>query len=48
MRSILVSVLLLIVVLVMYSNLTEGDQGTKEQVERSGASMSDSIRRMSP
>jgi hypothetical protein len=48
LRSILVTVLLLIDVLVIYSDIMEGDQGTKEQVRKSGEAMSSAIRRMSP
>lgn len=48
MRAILMSVLFIIVVVVIYSNVTEGDGGTKAQIERSGSQMSQSIQRISP
>jgi len=48
MRSLLMTVMLIVVAVVLYSNVTEGDEGTKAQLERTGVHMSDSIRRMSP
>lgn len=48
MRTILMSVLFLIVAVVVYTNVTEGDEGTKAQIERSGGQMSRSIQRISP
>ncbi|MBW7476419.1 hypothetical protein K0T92_16930 [Paenibacillus oenotherae] len=48
MRAILMSVLFIIVAVVIYANVIEGDEGTKIQVERSGSRMSDSIRSISP
>lgn len=48
MRAILMSLLMIIVVVVIYFNVTDGEQGTKAQLKSSGKHMSDSIRRMSP
>lgn len=42
------SLLLIIVVVVLYTNVTGGEQGTKMQLKRSGQHMSDSIQAMSP
>ena len=48
MRAILMSLLMIVVVIVIYSNVTGGEQGTKEQLRTSGKHMSESIRSMSP
>ena len=48
MRALLMSVLLIIVVVMIYTSVTGGEQGTKAQLDRVGSHMSDSIRRMSP
>ncbi|MFC0334289.1 hypothetical protein ACFOLF_11690 [Paenibacillus sepulcri] len=42
------SVLLIIVVVVLYTSITGGEQGTNAQLDRTGRHMSDSIRRLSP
>ncbi|MBB3112159.1 hypothetical protein FHS18_004237 [Paenibacillus phyllosphaerae] len=48
MRSILVSLLLIIVVITMYASITGGETGMHEQLEQSGNKMSDTIERLSP
>ncbi|MFC4777130.1 hypothetical protein ACFO9Q_10065 [Paenibacillus sp. GCM10023252] len=48
MRGLLISLLLLITVIIIYTSTAEGDAGTKKQLERAGNSMSDYIRGMSP
>ena len=42
------SLLLIIVTVVIYSNVTGGEQGTKVQLKQSGQHMRDSIQAMSP
>ncbi|BBH24649.1 hypothetical protein Back11_59940 [Paenibacillus baekrokdamisoli] len=48
MRALLMSLLLIIMVVLIYTNVTGGEQGTKAQLKQSGQHMSDNIRRMSP
>lgn len=48
MRAILIAVMLLLVVLVIYSNITDGEAGMKQQLKRSGTSMSEHISGISP
>ncbi|WP_219838779.1 hypothetical protein [Paenibacillus sp. R14(2021)] len=48
MRSLLMTLLLIIVAVLVYTDVTGGEEGTTKQLERSGSHMSDSIRRMSP
>ncbi|WP_308636082.1 hypothetical protein [Paenibacillus silvisoli] len=48
MRSLLMTLLLIIVAVVLYDDITGGEQGTHSQLERSSRHMSDGIRRMSP
>ncbi|MBO7747852.1 hypothetical protein I8J29_27035 [Paenibacillus sp. MWE-103] len=48
MRSLLMTLLLIIVAVVVYDEVTGGDGGMNRQLERSGHQMSDGIRRMSP
>jgi hypothetical protein len=42
------SLLLIIVVVIIYTNVTGGEQGTKAQLDKTGSHMSDAIRGMSP
>ncbi|MBP3965495.1 MULTISPECIES: hypothetical protein [Paenibacillus] len=48
MRSLLMTLLLIIVTVILYKGVTGGEQGTNAQLEQSGRHMSDGIRRMSP
>jgi hypothetical protein len=48
MRALLMTVLLIVAAVAIYANVTEGDDGTKAQLGRTGSHMSDSIGRMSP
>ena len=48
MRALLMTVVLIVAVVVIYSNVTDGEDGTKAQLGRAGSRMSDSIGRMSP
>ncbi|MCM3631025.1 hypothetical protein M3194_27230 [Paenibacillus glycanilyticus] len=48
MRSLLISMLLLVTVILLYTGITGGEGGTKRQVERSGAAIGAYIRQMSP
>ena len=48
MRQILMTVLLLLTVAMLYSNLVGGEDGTKEQISSSGSRMADRIAKMSP
>ena len=48
MRQILMTVLLLLTVVGLYSNLVSGEGGTKERISSSGARMADKIVKMSP
>ncbi|CAM3324161.1 MULTISPECIES: hypothetical protein [Paenibacillus] len=48
MRSLLISMLLLVTVILLYTGITGGDDGTKRQVERSGSAIGAYIRQMSP
>lgn len=48
MRQLLMTVLLLLTVAALYSNLVNGEEGTKARISSSGAQMADRIARMSP
>ncbi|MGO4183906.1 hypothetical protein AB4Z45_30845 [Paenibacillus sp. MCAF9] len=48
MRSILVSMLLLIAVIICYQAVADGDKGMKKQIDGAGSSISSHIREMSP
>ncbi|WP_156926614.1 hypothetical protein [Cohnella panacarvi] len=48
MRQILTTVLLLMTVALLYSNLVSGEDGTREQISYSGSRMADRIAKMSP
>lgn len=48
MRSILISVLLLVTIIILYMNITDGDGGMKDQINESGEAVGNYIRRMSP
>ncbi|REE85380.1 hypothetical protein A8990_112109 [Paenibacillus taihuensis] len=48
MRAILMTMLLIVVVLVIYSNVTGGEKGTKKQLVQAGAHMQERIAGMSP
>ncbi|QHW33112.1 hypothetical protein GZH47_21425 [Paenibacillus rhizovicinus] len=48
MRSLLMTLLLIIVAIVIYGSVTGGDDGMNRQLELSGHHMSDGIQRMSP
>lgn len=48
MRQLLMTVLLLMTVVGLYSNLVSGEDGTKEQISSSGSRMADRIAKMSP
>lgn len=48
MRTILVTLLLLITAVVIYAAVAEGEGGMNRQVQRTGGVMSDYIRKMSP
>jgi hypothetical protein len=48
MRSILMTILLLLTVIVIYEQVVEGEEGTNKQLQHSGDHIRDSIQRMSP
>ncbi|MFX3632672.1 MAG: hypothetical protein ACE3L7_18355 [Candidatus Pristimantibacillus sp.] len=48
MRSILISVLLLVAVIILYTNIANGDGGMKHQIKSSGEAVGSYIRQMSP
>ncbi|MBM7565275.1 hypothetical protein [Paenibacillus sacheonensis] len=48
MRSLLMTLLLIIVAVMIYSEVTGGEDGMNRQLEQSGHHMGDGIRRMSP
>ncbi|WP_157256909.1 hypothetical protein [Paenibacillus sp. Soil750] len=48
MRSILVTVLLMIVVIGIYMDVVGGSTGTRKQISNSGARISGSIERINP
>ena len=48
MRSILITLLLLLAVITIYEQIVEGEEGTNKQLQNSGSHMRDSIQRMSP
>lgn len=48
MRSLLITVLLLITVVILYNNVAEGDGGMKQQINRSGDAVGSYVRQMSP
>lgn len=48
MRSLLITLLLIVAVVLIYNGTVGGDDGMNRQVERSGRHMGDGIRRMSP
>jgi len=48
MRSILITVLLLIVTLTLYISIADSPGGTRDRLANSAEAMSESIRRLSP
>ncbi|WP_169306779.1 hypothetical protein [Cohnella pontilimi] len=48
MRQILMTVLLIVTVVSLYSSTVQGDGGTKDQIRDSGIRMADVISRISP
>ncbi|WP_156739735.1 hypothetical protein [Paenibacillus oryzae] len=48
MRSLLITLMLIITVVLVYAAAAEGDSGLKNGVSRSGGAMSQHIREMSP
>lgn len=48
MRSMLITLMLIITVVLVYAAAAEGDGGLKNGVSRSGGAMSQHIREMSP
>jgi hypothetical protein len=48
MRQILMTVLLIVTVVILYSHTVQGVGGTKEQIRDSGGKMADVISRISP
>ncbi|MDQ6422836.1 hypothetical protein RB620_25750 [Paenibacillus sp. LHD-117] len=48
MRALLMSMLLLLTVLLIYTAVAEGEGGMKRQTNEAGASISDYIKGMSP
>ncbi|CAM4477815.1 MULTISPECIES: hypothetical protein [Paenibacillus] len=48
MRGLLMTLMLLVTVILIYTAVVEGESGTKAQVESSGRAMSESIRGISP
>ncbi|MBD0383713.1 hypothetical protein [Paenibacillus sedimenti] len=48
MRSILVTVMLIMVVIMIYSNVVGGSGGTRQQVTNSGARISGTIQKIDP
>lgn len=48
MRQLLMTVMLLLTVVILYSNLVEGEDGTKARVSSSGQHMAVRIAEMSP
>ncbi|WP_156889522.1 hypothetical protein [Paenibacillus harenae] len=48
MRSILITLLLLVTVILLYLEIAEGDTGMNRQVNEAGRAVSDHIRSMSP
>jgi hypothetical protein len=48
MRQILMTILLIVTVVSLYSSLVQGNGGTKEQIQHSGTAMADEISRISP
>ncbi len=48
MRSILIAIMLIVTVIIIYNNVADGDDGIKNQLNRSGQSMSEHISRISP
>jgi hypothetical protein len=48
MRELLMTVLLIITVVALYTHTVQGDGGTKEHIRDSGSRMADVISRISP
>ncbi|QHT62912.1 hypothetical protein GXP70_25110 [Paenibacillus lycopersici] len=48
MRSLLMTLLLIVVAILIYDHVAGGDKGMNRQLELSGRHMSGGIRRMSP
>ncbi|WP_256761239.1 hypothetical protein [Cohnella sp. WQ 127256] len=48
MRQLLMTMLLIVTVVLLYTSITQGDEGTREQIKASGGRMADHISRISP
>ncbi len=48
MRQLLMTMLLIVTVVLLYSTITQGDEGTKAKITNSGGSMAEQISRISP
>ncbi|WP_190287523.1 hypothetical protein [Paenibacillus darwinianus] len=48
MKAILMTVMLLVTAVLLYTSIAEGENGTKAQLGRSGSAMAESIGRLSP
>jgi hypothetical protein len=48
MRQLLMTVLLIVTVVLLYTRITQGEEGTHGQITASGREMADSISRISP
>jgi hypothetical protein len=48
MRQLLMTVLLIVTVVVLYTGITQGEEGTHEQITASGSKMAEHISRINP
>ncbi|WP_186438533.1 hypothetical protein [Cohnella terricola] len=48
MRQLLMTMLLVLTVVLLYSSIVQGDEGTKARITASGDRMADQISRISP
>ncbi|WP_239618454.1 hypothetical protein [Cohnella mopanensis] len=48
MRQLLMTMLLIVTVVLLYTSITQGDEGTNQRIESSGGRMADQISRISP
>ncbi|ALS29615.1 hypothetical protein ABEV74_17110 [Paenibacillus cisolokensis] len=48
MRALLMTLLLIVTAIVLFTSIAGGESGTKRQLEQAGGAFADSLRRLSP